>query len=602
MLPFLETMKLLGIATQWNGQNTAVSMSKDGISSTHSVYTNTITVNGTVKLYDTPTALIDGEIFIPSIMVADIIGYDSMWEHSMYSVLMRPRDPYSISPASVSASVSAFISASGPNIISFTANKNTVMVGEELIVNVIANADTSRVRLTDNSGNVVATSDQYTKIGSNNSFNLRYVPSSQTLSFIQYKVEAGNAGGYNSSSAKAISINVNQGLEVISAVTNGSVYENEYASVTITASEGATRVRLTDKDTSSTVEKTAYTTKNGNRVFELEIKASQKGEKSYGIEVGNASGYVRSSRVLSFNVLDARPSGGLSIKETVYSNRTFYRGESVSVTVRTSLSAVGVDVYDNQTRSSSNYTKYTDYSDYRAFTVSISPSQWGSNSFVITAYDKDGRKVDKTIYATAGSSGYYNNYYDNYYNGYYYGDYYYNGYYPYVTDGNGYYDQYGYYHSYGSLDGYYDSNGVWHPYYEDYFNYNGLSIYYNPSYGNYGYYDSYGSWHKVSDNWYAGIWNDNWLYDYGYTGDLISGVNHTSNGSEYTLLVSVPAGYNVSNVYAYDGQSKASYTTATSYTYGNQRIWTITVPLGTPSVRVRVTDFRGYTAEETHFF
>jgi len=499
MLPIADTMSLLGVSLDWNQQTGVLVMVKDGVAATHVLYSDTITINGTVRKYDTPSAIVGDQALIPSIMVADIIGCDTWWDGANRMVVMRSK-----------TGPNAFAK---PGIISFSSNKQQVMAGEELIVNIIANPQTSVVSMFDASGRIVATSSSYVKSGDNNSFTLKYVPYIETISFIQYKIQAGNSEGYNPDSAKSVYFSVNQGLNLVGAsLSSESVYVGGTAKITVTTSNNVTRVRLTDTATYKTYEQSSYTLSGVNRVFQFEIKMSETGNKSFSVDIGSNYTYVKTARSLSFTVADA-PRVAAAINNISYTNKTYAVGERSTASVRASLSTVEIEVYDSQRRSSTTYTSFRESGGNRVFDISVSPSVRGSNSFTVTAYDGAGRSASKSFSLSAGTTYYpsssYYTYYD--YNSYYPYGYYdnYGNYYPYY-DYNGYYGYYGYYnndycdnygyYSYNGNYGYYDSYGNWH-YYNNYYNNYGYYdsygnwYYYNNSYSAYGYYDSSGKWH-----------------------------------------------------------------------------------------------------------
>jgi len=501
MVPVAQTVEQLGISLNWDKETGTMTMLKNGISSYHVLYSNVVTINGVARHYDAPSMVIDGTTMIPTVMLADIIGYDSYWNPFEHIIALRP----GTAGRGGAYPEEAYVGL--PEVISATSNKTQVASGEEFIVSVLANSQTTSVNLVDIAGRVLATSSNFTKAGDGNSFTLRYTPYAEIVSFLQYKVQAGDATGYYSGSSKIINITVNQGFNLINASVNSSaVYLGDTARITVTTSGSVSRVRLTDTGTGQTYERSSYVSSGGNRVFTFDVNMSEAGNKTFSIEIGSSSTYIKTQRTLSVTVNGASNSP-IAVNSVSYSNTTYSIGDRVSATVRTSLSAVKVEVYDSQARNTSTYTSSSVNGSYREFDISVSPSSSGSNSFTATAYDSNGRRASRSF--TVSARNYYTTYNYNY------------------NDSNyGYYDVYGNWHYWTNEEynyrnnGYYYYNGKWYygnGYYNDYYYRNGY-YYYNGQwyYGNgyyNGYYDAYGNWHYYGSN-----------YSYSYIDS--SGVTH----------------------------------------------------------------------------
>lgn len=392
MVPIKQTAEIFGINLVWDPNTSTMTLTKDGVVTTHTIYTNILTINGVAKTYDTPSTVIDGRTLMPNIMIADIINCDTSWDNATRSVIMRSR------PKALPK----------PEVLSATA-KREVMIGEEMIVTAMTNQYATSVNLLDSTGRVLSSSSQYVTTGDYRSFTLKYKPTAQSMGPIQFKVQAGDSSGYNKEATKAVAVSVNKGISVVSAYAEDTKpYLNENAKITVTATDGVTRVRLTDKSTNNAYEQTVYTVvnANGDKAFTFNIKMTEKGDKTFSIEIGTDTFYIADSQTVSLTVQNERPKDPISVKEVVYDTKTYYQNDTVYVSVRTSLSAVEVEIYDNYTRTTTRYTNYKDSTNYRTFEVSVKLNTTGANSFYATAYDRDGKKSEKSFTINTGTGAY----------------------------------------------------------------------------------------------------------------------------------------------------------------------------------------------------
>jgi len=399
MVPVRQTMFYFNIDIEWDPATRMMTMRKDGSIATHELGTDVVTINGNRFVYDKTSEVVDDKTLMPNIMIAEIINCETWWEASTRTVMMRTRPKPALKP----------------EVVSISQSKTTVAVGEELVITVNANPQTTAVNMVNTAGRILASSNQYTQNGDNRLFTLRYIPAAITFSEIQYWVEAGDGSGFNKDGAKAFMLSVNEGLTLYNVTaSNLTPALGDVVRFTFTASSGVTRVRLTDKTTNKTYpEQMSANTATGT-TFIIDVKMEEAGAKTFGIEIGTDTIFSGVADIVSLTVgaapapqTPAKPQDVLEVKNTVYDNKVVYsQGNSVKVTVQTSFSAVAVDIYDQQTRLYTTKNKTgTAKTNHQEFDLTVELTTDGVNRFTAIAYDKDGKEHKKEFIITTGVGG-----------------------------------------------------------------------------------------------------------------------------------------------------------------------------------------------------
>jgi hypothetical protein len=353
-----------------------------------------------------------------------------------------------------------------------------------------------------------------------------------------------------------MNFSVSQGL-IAADISSETVYLGDYARMTVTASPGVTMVKLTDTAANISYEQSYYTSSGLNRVFAFDIKTTETGRKTYTIDIGSPYSYVRASKTLSL-LVQTVPNVPIAVDNISFNSRTYPIGERVPATVRTSTSAVELQVYDAQTRATTTYTSYKESGNYRTFDISVNTSVRGTNSYTVTAFDAGGAKASKTFSLSVGT-GYYN---DSNYSNY----------------------------------GYYDSYGVFH-YYSDYYN-----DYYRT---NYGYYDDYGIFRYYYDDNYRYLFEQLFGYqgyydaNYGMFINSIIPQNNYNYGSYYGLSVITRDTVSYVTIRA-GGNDYACY--QYQLIGGNQRQWDFEwIPRDSGAVLISAYGNNGYTETRSYY-
>ncbi|MDR1687573.1 MAG: copper amine oxidase N-terminal domain-containing protein [Clostridiales bacterium] len=397
MVPVRQTTHYLGIQMNWNPDTRTMTMTKGNSVATHVLASSVVTINGVDKVFDTPSMVVDDKTLMPNIMIAEIVNCDTWWENETRSVIMRTRQE----PVVVQK----------PEIVSVTASKQEVMLGEEWIVIAMGNNLTSRVSLYNHNGVEVASSAEYVQTGDYRSFTLRYAPTTITFSALQYKVVAGDAAGFNNDGYKTALLEVAEGITITSVTADkNQPYNGETVRFTVTASDQVTRVRLTDTATNKTYDSTNYVNSGSVTVFTVDVPITEGGDKLFSVEIGTAAFLTKTDKTVTINARGEKPKDPIAIQEVVVDNTVAHTvNQDVTVTVRTSLSCAKVEIYDAQTRTYETFTTYTDSATYRTFTTRARMSTNGTNSFTAIAYDEAGAKAERAFtispYGTTSRNG-----------------------------------------------------------------------------------------------------------------------------------------------------------------------------------------------------
>jgi len=397
MVPVRQTTVLLGINLDWNSETRVMTFTKDGLVSTHLLGSKDVTIGGVTKTYDKESEVVEGKTLMPNIMIADIINCDTWWEQSTYTVMMQTRQQKP-----------AVVAAVKPTVISALSNKRQVAVGEEVSITVIASDITTAVNLVDASGKVLATSTQFAQSGTGRTFDMRYTPKTATFGTLTYKVQAGDQTGFNNGSSQTVQLSVISGISVVNAYTDDDKpYLGDKAKLTVVASSGVAKARVTDKNTNKAYEPTNSTTDtSGNKVFTFEVTTEREGSVVFAIEITAGATYVTDAKTITLSVQSERPKDTLAISDITYdTTKTYNKGDIVTVSVKTSRSTEKLDYKDEQSNEwSRKYSTYIDSSTYRTYEITVALNNVGVNSFNVFAYNSENKSVEKRFQITAGQT------------------------------------------------------------------------------------------------------------------------------------------------------------------------------------------------------
>ncbi|GHU52224.1 hypothetical protein AGMMS49975_07600 [Clostridia bacterium] len=383
MVPLRQTADLMGIDVVWNNDTRTMTLTKDGRVSKHVLYTNIVNINGVDKEYPAISANVSDKTLMPVRMIADVLNANVDWDGTNRTVKITSNVP----AAPVAPVVQV---AGGAAIESATLVKDTVMIGETAEIRVVANAQTTNVRLLKGSSNVITSETKFTDSAGKRIFTLRYSPTSPTIAPLRFVIQAGNGREFNTDNEKDVFISVIQGLYANSIyASNNNPYLNDAITITVTASENTTKVRLTNKTTGEVVStQGSYTTNSNNlNVFQFQVDMKRKGDITFTVEVGNENTFiVDNDHTLTVTVQDARPTDPLAVKSVVVPSGYFSKYQTVTVDVWTSLSTDYVIIYNskNQEMFRSQVVDSTT-SDHKVFKADVSLDYDGTNDFTASA-------------------------------------------------------------------------------------------------------------------------------------------------------------------------------------------------------------------------
>jgi hypothetical protein len=80
MLPFRAIGEALGMVVDFDNETRTATMTADGITVTHIILTNEITVNGVTSTFDVSSVIVDNRTLMPVRMLVEAIGAQVDWD------------------------------------------------------------------------------------------------------------------------------------------------------------------------------------------------------------------------------------------------------------------------------------------------------------------------------------------------------------------------------------------------------------------------------------------------------------------------------------------------------------------------------------------
>lgn len=387
MVPIRQTAELMDINVGFDSNSSTVTLSKNGLNASHILHTNAITVNGEVKVYPTNSKIVNDYTLMPILMIADILNADVAWDGVNYFVNITLKAP-AVVPATVK---SAYV------------NSPTAYVGEEFLITVSASENTESVRLLDASGNVLSSSTSFIDFTGYRTFSLTYTPQAAMIIPLQYQVQAGNASGYsqNQSDVKYVSIQIEDPMVLVSASADkSSVTKNDTATIRVVTNDKVKNARLTDTDTNKEYSPSSSSNVSNGTEFVFKIKMTELGKNTFDVYMTNGTSYKTADKSVSITVEEKKDK--LEIKDISANKDGVEVGETITFTIKTSLSTEEVEVYNENNRLIDTLVKSKESSSYRTFTADVKMESSGTNEITFKAYDNDGNKVSKSYEIASG--------------------------------------------------------------------------------------------------------------------------------------------------------------------------------------------------------
>lgn len=402
MVPIRETAEFLGMTAQWDEASRTMTLtSGDNRTIKHTLNQNTIIIDGATKTYDSPSAVVDNRSLMPVRMLADAIDAQVEWDAVRYRVNITKE--------------------MNPAVIMAKPLKTDVTAGESFVVQVMANTDTTTVKLTDSKQADLGSSSNYVESAGIHIFSVSMKAPSEGGSQIVMAF-AGTDQGFNASPDKTFTLNVEveedeeevyydsvSGSTMFgsSSVTGsgGSVSVNSYTfsstdvysgdTVTATAYTGTAVTRMWVQDPNGdTLSSTSTYTENGSEYkWSLTFTAEISGyHYIYVRDSDGKEGYVRDY----ITVDGSSSSTSLAINDYTMSPSTIYdEDDRVTFTVYTSTAATKVWVeYPSGSTAASTSSRSSSGSEY-VWTLNFYPDEEGS--YYIYASDSSGNETYKRV-------------------------------------------------------------------------------------------------------------------------------------------------------------------------------------------------------------
>lgn len=388
MVPVRETANNFGMTVDWNKETETMTFTKGSRVIVHKMYTNTITVNGEVSAFETPSINRMNRTLMPVRMLAESMGADVQWDSDARQVI---------------------ITTDVPSVIRAEPSVSSASSGQTVLVSITASPNTESVKLVDNdSGAMVNEGFVYNENADGTRvFTLSWVPSASTTGFKTVVVYAGNSGGYGADTSTTQKVTVSVAADSSPQIKNYyisdySVDRNDYVSVTVYATNTTTRVKIENDFNTAAKELTSYTTSGENRVFEGKIKMTKSGTRELTLYAGSSKGYNSTYTTVNIDVDkdsssddddDDDDDDDCSIKDVDVSDDEIGVGGQVTVKVTTTYDVEEVAIYDDDDNrlTKTIYESSKSKSDNKkVWSLDVDVDDEGSNKFYVYAYaDKD---------------------------------------------------------------------------------------------------------------------------------------------------------------------------------------------------------------------
>lgn len=381
MVPIRETAEYLGMETEWNETNSTMYFRKDDKEIRHKLYDNVIYVNDVASSFDTPSTVIDDRTLMPVRMLAEAIEATVVWDASTYTVKIQTEQP---------------------EIITITSSNSDVSAGAEVTLKVITNENTSRVRVTDSTGNEMANRTAYTDYGTCYIFDVTFALPESAENLQTFYVYAGNGTSFNSAAGKSFTITTaEQQISIKSFnVSDSSVDYNDTITIEVYTHGGATSVWVVDPSDSIKDKTTSYSDEGSKGyLWELSFKARETG--TYYIYASDNEGNEYYDKT-TITVSDDSDED-YEITDYTFNDIEFDYGDTVKVTVYTGTGAEEVWMENSSGTEQDSTTSYTETNDdeYK-WTLAFTAKK--SGTYYVYSTNNDGEEDYISEYIDVDSS------------------------------------------------------------------------------------------------------------------------------------------------------------------------------------------------------
>lgn len=392
MVPIRETAEALGATLEWNKVTETMTIIKGSRISVHKMRSNTITVNGVAKTFDTPSINVKDRTLMPVLMLSEAVGNKVSWDNPTRTVN---------------------IVSDSPTVIDAIPDKNSVENGQRLIITVNATSSTERIKIVDiNDGSIVSENTTYTiNTDGTKMFSIPFTPNVNKNTYKSLKIVAGNLNTYNenvdSYKVLPITVNVSQFGKILEAKTNKTeIARGDEVKIKVIADSTTQRIKIIDETNNSFSEILNYRIENNLNVFERTLTFNSRGELTLKLYPGNRTEYSKNYETIKLNIGSvgasntAQKNAKLTFHDLFIINDRNYVGEKTSLKVSSSSDIERIEVIDDSDRVVDRvFAPISKDKENNKFTWSLlAPiSKEGRNQFKIIGYNKNNETVRENI-------------------------------------------------------------------------------------------------------------------------------------------------------------------------------------------------------------
>lgn len=382
MVPIRATADYFGMTTDWNKETETMTFSKGSRTIVHKMKSNVITVNGEALTFDTGSINSMNRTLMPIRMLGEAMGAVVDWNNEARQVI---------------------ITTDTPSVLTAQSSATAVNTGESVLINVIASATSTKVKVVDTDSNAMINESVVYQENADGTkqFSLKWVPNTNSTGYKSVQVYAGNEGGYSETGLPVtVSVVADSSPKLKNyTVSDYSVDRNDYVEFTIYANATTTRVKIENDFNADTKELTSFTTSGDNKVFEGRIKMTKSGNREFTIYPGNSKGYTSESQVVTIDVDkdtgkddDDDDDDDCSIEDIDVKEDEVGTDSKVNVKITTTYDIDEIRIFDDDDKkvASTIYETSKDRSDNeKIWTLTVPVKNTGTNKFFVYAYSKD---------------------------------------------------------------------------------------------------------------------------------------------------------------------------------------------------------------------
>lgn len=392
MVPIRETAEALGATIEWNKVTETMTILKGGRISVHKMRSNTITVNGVAKTFDTPSINVKERTLMPVLMLSEAVGNKVTWDNPTRTVN---------------------IISDSPMVIDAIPDKTSVESNQRIIITVTATSSTERIKIMDiNDGALVSENTTYTtNTDGTKVFSIPFTPNVPKNTYKSLKIVAGNLNTYNENvdayKVLPITVTTSQFGKILEATSNKTeIARGDEVKIRVLADSTTQKIKVIDEANSSFSEIVNYRIENNLNVFETNMKFNSRGEITLKLYPGNRTEYSKEFTTLKINVSStgssntAQKNAKLTFHDVFILNERNYVGEKTNLKVTSSSDIERIEVIDDSDRPVDRvFAPIAKDNENNKYTWSLlAPiSKDGRNQFKIVGYNRNNETVRENV-------------------------------------------------------------------------------------------------------------------------------------------------------------------------------------------------------------